>query len=124
MRSQEGPPFSHSLKKKPLFPKGVVRQTSCPPLTASMGRMLKYKSSSTRLASSMIIRDAPENPRTLLSLLGKDTILLPFVIRRDKRLSSVNSGLTESRDRKSFTFLNSSADCRSEGDTSRIRLRG
>ena len=81
-----------------------------------MGRTAQNRSSDTRAASSITIRDTPLKPLTVCSLLGSDTMREPLASSRANPVwTSTGRGCPSALEKK-IIFLNSSEDRRSEGD--------
>ena len=68
-----------------------------PSLTASIGRIARYRSSLTRAASSTSSSDTAENPRTVASFPGSPTIRDPFGNTSEISLSPSPFGRIPSR---------------------------
>src|SRR3954451_2256151 len=86
---------------------------------ANMGRMVLYKASGTRAASSSTTKAGAEKPRTVASLPGRDSTREPVAAKvQEAALSSASAGAGSSRPRSSANLRNSSPAWRSDGATS------
>ena len=93
-----------------------------PSLTASIGRIARYRSSLTRAASSTSSSDTAENPRTVASFPGSPTIRDPFGNTSDISLSPSPFGRIPSFRTNPAAFRRNSPVCRALGLTTSVRL--
>jgi hypothetical protein len=102
----------------------VLISHNAPELTASIGRIVLYRSSLTRDASSTSSSDTAENPRVVVSFPGSPTIRDWFGNSSEIVLSPSPFARIPSRLANPAAFLTNSPLCRALGVTTSVRLAG